>query len=473
MRALGGVGADSDARQGGDVSVIYESNWDLWQQWQNEVTLKIPYMVLPGNHEASCAEFDGPGNVLTAYLNSNQTNSTAPQSDLTYWSCPPSQRNFTTYQHRFRMPGNESGGVSNFWYSFDYGLAHFVSIDGETDFAYSPEWPFLRDTGGKGNQPAENQTYSTDSGPFGAIDDAQWKNNSAYQQVQWLARDLAAVDRTKTPWIIAMSHRPMYSSEVSSYQANVRAAFQAILLRAGVDMYLAGHIHWYERNWPITANGTVDRTAVRDNHTYTTNPGVSLTHITNGMAGNIESHSFLANGSKILNTTAVLNQQDYGFSKLTFHNASALSWEFVKGDGSGVGDSLTLLKKGATGVAPSGPKSSSSAAKSVSASAVKSSSAVKSASASKASVTTATKSSSSSTTSHAATTSSSSSSSSTTSHAATTSHSSTTSHATSSPSSTVPGFVRPTNWGPPSWGPPQGGDNGNGNGNNGGWWWFW
>ena len=58
-------------------------------------------------------------------------------------------RNFTTYQHRFRMPGSESGGVGNFWYSFDYGLAHFVSVDGETDFPYSPEWPFVADVNGE------------------------------------------------------------------------------------------------------------------------------------------------------------------------------------------------------------------------------------------------------------------------------------------------------------------------------------
>lgn len=74
------------------MSVIYESNWDLWQQWQNNVSMSVPYMVLPGNHEASCAEFDGKGNPLTAYLNNNEADSTAPKSALTYYSCPPSQR---------------------------------------------------------------------------------------------------------------------------------------------------------------------------------------------------------------------------------------------------------------------------------------------------------------------------------------------------------------------------------------------
>jgi hypothetical protein len=138
------------------------------------------------------------------------------------------------------MPGDETGGVGNFWYSFDYGLAHFVSIDGETDFPYSPEYPFLRDLSGDETHPTEIETYPTDSGPFGTIDNNNWKSNAAYQQYQWLAADLAAVDRTKTPWIIAMSHRPMYSSETASYETNIREAFQGLMLEYGVDAYLAG-----------------------------------------------------------------------------------------------------------------------------------------------------------------------------------------------------------------------------------------
>jgi hypothetical protein len=54
-------------------------------------------MVLPGNHEASCTEFDGPGNLLQAYLNNGTSNSTTGGAttfgaELSYYSCPPSQR---------------------------------------------------------------------------------------------------------------------------------------------------------------------------------------------------------------------------------------------------------------------------------------------------------------------------------------------------------------------------------------------
>jgi hypothetical protein len=243
------------------------------------------------------------------------------------------------------MPGAESGGVGNFWYSFDYGLAHFVSINAETDFAYSPEYPFIRDTAGAPGLPAEQKTYPTDSGPFGVIDNDKYNDNTAYEQYQWLAKDLAAVDRTKTPWVIVMGHRPMYSSQVSSYQANLRDAFQTLLLKNEVDAYLSGHIHWYERMYPLTATGAVDTASISNKKgtAYTTNPGVSMTHIINGMAGNIESHSVLGTSPQ-LNITAVLDQTHYGFNKITFTQTTA-KFSFIKGVDGSVGDEVTLTKK--------------------------------------------------------------------------------------------------------------------------------
>lgn len=240
------------------------------------------------------------------------------------------------------MPGPESKGVGNFWYSFDYGSVHFVSIDTETDFAYSPEYPFIRDTDGKGTQPTPNQTYPTDSGPFGYITDNNYNDNTAYEQYVWLKNDLENVDRSKTPWELAMGHRPMYSSQTSSYQENVRDAFQALMIDNDVDAYLAGHIHWYERLFPLTSSGDIEHSAVINNNTYAVGNGKSLVHLTNGMAGNIESHSTLGSDPRLA-ITAVLNQVDYGFNKVSV-NETALTFQFVKGDGSGIGDEVTLVK---------------------------------------------------------------------------------------------------------------------------------
>jgi hypothetical protein len=120
------------------------------------------------------------------------------------------------------------------------------------------------------------------------------------------------------------------------------------------------HIHWYERLWPLTATGEIDSASIIDNNTYYTNPGVSLTHVINGMAGNIESHSTLSAGHEPLNITAVLDFQHYGFSKLKVINSTALSMSFIKGEDGSVGDEVTLLKKaGSTG--PTSTSASSSA----------------------------------------------------------------------------------------------------------------
>lgn len=139
----------------------------------------------------------------------------------------------------------------------------------------------------------------------------------------------------------------MYSSQTATYQEDLRNAFQGLLIDNGVDLYLSGHIHWYERLFPLTAKGAVDSSAIINNNTYLANEGTSMAHIINGMAGNIESHSTLGT-SPILPITAVLDDSHYGFSKLTFHNATALTWSFVLGNGNGTGDELTILRKAST-----------------------------------------------------------------------------------------------------------------------------
>ena len=116
------------------------------------------------------------------------------------------------YLAQFALPQQQSDGEigqGEEWYSFDYGNAHFA---------------VLNDT---------------------VLDDGVLGN----QEAAWLDADLAAVNRTTTPWIFVVHHRPFYTCHAPD--TSLRAAWQPIFDRYHVDFVLAGHNHVYERSAPI------------------------------------------------------------------------------------------------------------------------------------------------------------------------------------------------------------------------------
>lgn len=107
---------------------------------------------------------------------------------------------------------------------------------------------------------------------------------------------------------------------------------------------------WYERTYPLGANGTIDHASIASptnstHATYYTNPGKSITHLINGAAGNIESHSYLDVGEEWADLTAFLDDKHYGFGKLSVVSERELRWQYVRGDDGSVEDALTLLKR--------------------------------------------------------------------------------------------------------------------------------
>ena len=70
------------------------------------------------------------------------------------------------------MPGASNGS----YFSADVGLNHLIFLSSEV----------------------------LALGPYGGI--------TAAGQAAWLAADLAAVNRTRTPWLVAVLHRPFYCS---------------------------------------------------------------------------------------------------------------------------------------------------------------------------------------------------------------------------------------------------------------------
>ncbi|XP_005111668.1 acid phosphatase type 7 [Aplysia californica] len=175
----------------GDIAYnLHTSSGIVGDQFMEHVEIfatKVPYMTTPGDHEK---ELQGP----------------SP---------------YYEYRYRFSMPNAPwPMRVDSLWYSLDIGQTHFVSINTETFLYSSP----LRDT-----------------------------------QFMWLKEDLikANKNRKSVPWLIVMGHQPLYCSqsvmEVDCAKENsvLRGLLEDLFYEQGVDLYLSGHKHSYERTLPM------------------------------------------------------------------------------------------------------------------------------------------------------------------------------------------------------------------------------
>lgn len=66
-------------------------------------------------------------------------------------------------------------------------------------------------------------------------------------QYKWLERDLANVDRSVTPWLVAVWHPPWYSTYNAHYKEAecMRLEMEELLYSYGVDLVFNGHVMFY------------------------------------------------------------------------------------------------------------------------------------------------------------------------------------------------------------------------------------
>lgn len=261
-----------------------------------------PYMASPGNHEAACQEIP-----------------------FTTGLCPDGQKNFTDFMHRFgnTMPASFPSVSSNntakvlanqarelaqppFWYSFEYGMAHIVMINTETDFEDAPD--------------SQGGSAGLGAGPFGAKD----------QQLQFLEADLASVDRAVTPWVIVAGHRPWYTA--GSGCDPCQEAFEEILYKYGVDLGVFGHEHNSQRFLPVY-NSNPDPKGMQD-------PKAPM-YIVSGAAGNIEGLSSISSKPDF---TQFSNDENYAYATIRFVDESHLRIVFLDVVSGDVLDQSTLFK---------------------------------------------------------------------------------------------------------------------------------
>ena len=186
--------------------------------------------------------------------------------------------NFSGYRHRFSMgaqaalpesgdtiDASDASGVSgasgdsdsfsssaitvnNLFHSFDVGGVHFAAFSTEHD-------------------------YSTDS-----------------PQVAWLQKDLAAVDRKVTPWVVVFGHKPLYCSTDDYYDCKVSGpqhiapSIEPLLKAYHVDLYLAGHLHNYVRLHVYLHPATPPAHSAPIPHHTRYPPLITITHHTHSLS---------------------------------------------------------------------------------------------------------------------------------------------------------------------------------------------
>jgi len=259
------------------------------------LTSAVPMLVSPGNHEAHA--------------------------------------NFSAYRKRFAaMPGSGASASESLYWSQDFGPVHLVSYNTEVFF-----WPDL----------------------FGS--------EHAARQHAWLDEDLAAADanRDNVPWVLMMGHRPMYCvwpdaqgrcdgeheasrlglmsscSKLDGHTCSMRRgapgnlSVEALMYRHGVDVAMFGHVHIYQRNWPVYDEKVLAQGA----GAYDDPP--ATVHVTSGAGGNREMrvggeappHGPGGRWCAFQSGYAPRDGQsaDYSFSRITVPNATHLRWEQVSG----------------------------------------------------------------------------------------------------------------------------------------------
>jgi peptidoglycan/xylan/chitin deacetylase (PgdA/CDA1 family) len=137
---------------------------------------------------------------------------------------------------------------------------------------------------------------------------------------QWLQNDLANNTASCT---LAFAQDPRWASTTSgSGGDNSYQALWQDMYNGGVDVYMGGNYHWYERFAPLNASGQIDNTF-----------GIREFVVGTGGAGLVQPGTEVA-------TSQVLNATTHGIMKLTLHNGS-YDWQFVNNGESSFTDSGT------------------------------------------------------------------------------------------------------------------------------------
>lgn len=157
-------------------------------------------------------------------------------------------------------------------------------------------------------------SFEVDKFLFLMLDTETWLDTANVSPVerQWLREQFPRA-HTKGQFIFTAQHRPLYCShdlgdhaDCTSRAKLLRSQVEQMYVDNGVDFVIAGHLHNYERTYPIAGNGSVPT------RNYS-NPGAPV-YVVNGAAGNKEGQIYFAPHQS--NTWSAFKSVDVGYMKV-------------------------------------------------------------------------------------------------------------------------------------------------------------
>ena len=321
---------DHAYNMGGDDDRRGDGYMEAWQP----VLTTVPWLPIVGNHEF----YDG--DKLSRYL--NQTEGSVIAEPRAHALIAGASTTADTALGRLLATGNHHGvgthgsgngpttpgsvpsGTSRY-YSVDFGLVHFVALD-------------------------LNLYNSEDN----------CGEPCRLSQLAWLKADLEAADsnRASVPWIVAMSHFPLYCAqcpapgqdpgdwwnseecEFAGHSPSCKSTgprgpgrtaaspavsakdmvpdFEPLFMRYGVDVYSSGHIHDFEFIYPVYNNTAVQKDFV--------NPAAPV-HLVTGNGGPPSATQFGPPGSaRGVKPWSHTHSSRYSYTRLVAHNTTHMEW---------------------------------------------------------------------------------------------------------------------------------------------------
>lgn len=209
--------------------------------------------------------------------------------------------NYYNYLQRFDMPNNK------YYYTFTIGYVRFLAIHTEAFLSETDMIPSM-------------MSY---------IKSVLNRNDE---------------DKAAYPWLIVFGHRPMYCSSKAKADACgpeadvLKQYLEPLFTLYGVDLYINGHVHNYQRTAPVYQGIVTSRSSYGDVYMYPKSP----IYITTGGPGSDDTNS------KIDWTDApdwlIAGEEDFSFSILNIYNQTHLYWEQQKTKNNKITDAFWVVK---------------------------------------------------------------------------------------------------------------------------------